>query len=94
MQQDYNRASRSIDAASLSQIVFDYEYELTIGDDTVTGNTHYQTINSPITQIRIRTPLLVGNTDDTPSMSIITSAGELDPMTLVPPPRRDRGRGR
>lgn len=61
----------------------------TSGDATIPNNTHLTTINSPITQIRLRNPRIQNGSGDGPSMSIVTSAGELDAATLVPPaPRR------
>lgn len=60
----------------------------TSGDATISGNTHLTTINSPITAIRIRNPRLTDGTNETPTMTITTSAGELDATTLVPPPPR------
>ena len=65
----------------------------TIGDSTIVGNTHAQTINSAITQIRIRNPRIVSGSIAEPTMSLVTSAGELDAMTLVPPPPKHKHRG-
>lgn len=58
-----------------------------VGDDTDPDNKHQREIFSPITEIRISWPTSTDANPQAPSMSLTTSAGELDPMQVVPPPR-------
>jgi hypothetical protein len=63
----------------------------TIGDSAVTrGN--YEIVNTVISETRIMWPRLEGNQVDGPTLEFITGAGELDPMTLMPPRRKILGR--
>jgi hypothetical protein len=64
------------------------DFVVSSGDSAIAGNTHYVEINSPITQITIRNPRMPEGSLETPTMTLITSAGEMDAVTLVPPPPR------
>jgi hypothetical protein len=66
----------------------------TIGDSTVVAtmpdgsevqNQHYETVNTVVSELRITWPRLEGNQRGMPTMQFTTGAGELDPMTLMPP---------
>jgi len=64
----------------------------TIGDSVMPGNEHYETINTVISEVRISWPRLTDGDTQAPTMDIITGAGELDPMTIVPAPAsREKG---
>ncbi len=65
-----------------------------VGDDTDPNNTHQRQILAPVTEIRLSWP----TSDDAeqppaPSMSLTTTAGELDPIQLTPPPPAIEARG-
>ncbi len=60
-----------------------------VGDDTDPNNGHQRDILSPITEIRVSWPTAVDSRPVAPSMSLTTSAGELDPLQLVPDPLDD-----
>lgn len=60
-----------------------------VGDDTDPNNSHQRDILSPITEIRISWPTAIDSRPVAPSMSLTTSAGELDPLQLVPDPLDD-----
>jgi hypothetical protein len=62
----------------------------TVGDWTVVGNEHYETVNTVVTEVRIEWPRLEENHLAAPTMTIVTGAGELDPMTLLPREPRSR----
>lgn len=57
----------------------------TVGDGTVTGNAHYQTVNSVVTEVRFSTPRLESGDLQQPLMHITTSCGEVDFAAMVPP---------
>lgn len=57
-----------------------------VGDDTDPDNTHQRDVVAPITEIRISWPTSDSETPTAPSMSLTTSAGELDPLQLQAPP--------
>ncbi len=57
-----------------------------VGDDSDPDNTHQRKIVAPITEIRVSWPTSDGGAPSSPSMSITTSAGELDPIQLQAPP--------
>lgn len=62
----------------------------TVGDWTVADNEHYETVNTVVTEVRIEWPKLEENHIAAPTMTIVTGAGELDPMTLLPREPRSR----
>ena len=64
----------------------------TIGDDSIDNNPHYQEINSPVTRVRIRNPIIEPGGTNATMMEITTSAGEMDAMNLVPPPPHKKKR--
>jgi hypothetical protein len=68
----------------------------TVGDSVMPGNEHYETVNTVISELRIEWPILKDRDLEVPVMTIVTGAGELDPMTLLPPldPRPAKMRGR
>lgn len=57
----------------------------TMGDITYSAYTsHAQTVNTPITSIRIRIPRIRAGSHSEPTMTVMTGAAELDPLTLLP----------
>lgn len=57
----------------------------TLGDITIDSyTTHSHTVNTPITTIRIQTPRIRPGSLAEPTMTVVTGAAELDPMTLLP----------
>lgn len=85
--------------AVLSLTTYRLTDELAVGDMITSigldlgGYGHLREINSPITQIRFQIPRTQPGTMQAPTMQVVTTAGELDVMTLVPPPPRRRSRG-
>jgi hypothetical protein len=73
-----------------SQILPGY-FIVTLGDP---DEGHFQTVNTLVSQLRITWPLLEGDQLDMPRMEIVTGAGELDPMTMVPKEPRAISRGK
>jgi hypothetical protein len=61
-----------------------------VGHPSIPANAHIATINSPITEIRIRNPMIPLGSTAEPTMSIITGSAELDALTIIPAPRRAR----
>lgn len=59
----------------------------TIGDSAVV-NGHYEAVNTVVSELRITWPRIEGNGRDTPMLQFVTGAGELDPMTMMPPRSR------
>lgn len=64
-----------------------------VGDDTDPNNTHQRDILAPVTEIRLSWPTSDGGQPQAPSMSFTTTAGELDPIQLTPPPPAIEARG-
>lgn len=62
----------------------------TIGDSAVALNEHYQEVNTLITEARISWPTLSEGQREAPMLTIITSAAELDVMSILPPRVRDK----
>lgn len=52
--------------------------------EEVPENGHYESVGTVVSEVRINWPRLDGNQLASPTMQIVTGAGELDPMTLMP----------
>ena len=61
-------------------------------DGSEVPNEHYETVNTVVSELRLTWPRLEGNQRGMPQMQFTTGAGELDPMTLMPPRAKIRTR--
>lgn len=67
-------------------------YITTIGTHHATNWTHFDYVNSVISELKVTWPRLQGNQVDAPVMQFTTGVGELDAMTLAPPRSRTHTR--
>lgn len=75
------RVILSLATSQLTSAIRVGDFIETIGEP---AGGHYQTVNTVVTEIGIRWPRLEGNQLDSPTLTLVTGAGELDPMTLAP----------
>lgn len=80
-----DRAVVSLETKRLTNELSVGDMITTLGDITIDSyTTHSQSVNTVITSLRIQTPRIRPGSTAEPTMTVVTDAGELDPLTLLP----------